>query len=352
MFESNIFAERQIADQLNGTVDRFKVISTHPYNVNFRCDICGDSRKNKFKARAYIYEEDGHLHFKCHNCGEAHFLTMYLKMYHPNLYDQYQFELMSGKSQANNITAFAKDQKAAFNIANTPTKPFNKFEPLAELTKVSQLPETNRCRQYVLSRKIPTNYHYKLFYVEKFYHWINKWKPDKFSKEALAHDGPRLVIPFLDRNSKCFGVTGRALEEVELGRYITILFDEDKPKIFGVDTVNPNEKVYILEGAIDSMFIPNSLAFNGIDGDIPIKNAVLVLDNEPRNKQVLDKYAAYIAQDYSICIWPEDVAEKDVNEMVLAGRSPEQIKQLIDDNTYQGMFALLAFNAWKKLETK
>ena len=48
-------------------------------------------------------------------------------------------------------------------------------------------------------------------------------------------------------------------------RYITIMFEE-VPKIFGLDTVNFQEKYYVVEGALDSMFLSNAVAMAGADG--------------------------------------------------------------------------------------
>lgn len=344
--------ERKFADRLYTVVDRFKIISTNPYKANFRCDVCGDSKKSRSKARAYVYENDGGLHFKCHNCDTGMHFSNYLKTYHTDLYQQYVWDIVQMKGL--NVVPHAKaEDRYVADISKTPLTRLDKFEPLKDLVKISKLNDSNSCRQYVISRKIPTKYHHKLYYCEKFFHWINETVPNKFGEKALKFDEPRLVIPFIDENGYCFGVTGRSLAaEASVGRYITILFDDKKPKIFGLDTVDFSKKIYVLEGAIDSMFVENSLAFNGISGDLNLQDYVLVLDNEPRNKEVLDKYAVYIARGCPICIWPSSIAEKDVNMMILAGQTPEQIKSTIDANTRQGMLATLAFNNWKKLETR
>jgi hypothetical protein len=55
-----------------------------------------------------------------------------------------------------------------------------------------------------------------------------------------------------------------------------------------------------------------------------------------------------ISNGYHVVIWPKSIAEKDINAMVLAGRSPEKIKSIIDGNTYGGVAARLRFVDWKK----
>lgn len=355
----SLLMERKYAELLSIYVERFKIVRSVPFTANFRCDLCGDSKKSKTKARAYVMEKDNHLYFKCHNCNEGHSLVNYLKIQHPNLHQQFTFELMSMKTEAREpavVSGSFKDQLTKTggfesDIGSTPVQRFQKFEPLKALKKISQLPDDNIARKYVLERKIPTEYHYKLFYVPKFFQWINSFIPNKFSDKALAFDSARLIIPFIDKDGYCFGVTGRSFDpEAQIGKYLTILFDETKPKIFGLDTVDFGKKVYITEGAIDSMFLKNALAFNGIDGDLHVvPDKVLVLDNEPRNKEVLDKYAAYIAQGYQICIWPASMVQKDINAMILAGYSPEYIQKMIDEHTKQGMLAQLAFNNWRRM---
>ena len=47
-------------------------------------------------------------------------------------------------------------------------------------------------------------------------------------------------------------------------RYITIMLDEDSPKVFGLDRVNETEPIYIVEGPFDSLFLDNSIAMAGV----------------------------------------------------------------------------------------
>ena len=85
-----------------------------------------------------------------------------------------------------------------------------------------------------------------------------------------------------------FAFQGRAFGKEE-PRYITIKLDENKRRIYGLDRLDVNKKVYVVEGPIDSLFLPNSIAAAGSDLNINLPNAVYILDNEPRNKQIVDK---------------------------------------------------------------
>ena len=313
---------------------------------NFRCPLCGDSQKKKSKARGYIFEHKGDLVYKCHNCNASMRIKSFLRKVAPDLYEQYIVETL--KEQGGREVS----PKFINQIENFGKKRFEKFAPLEELKKISQLSIDHPARVYCDKRKIPLSEHYRLFYCPKFYKWGNKHLPGKFADDLLQYDEPRLVIPFIDSSGYVFAVTGRAFSKNAL-RYITLKFDDSKPKIFGLDKVDFSKKVYIVEGPIDSLFLSNSIAFAGSDGDLsqlPLsKDSCVCMDNEPRNKEIISRYKAIIDKGYNICIWPESWLFKDINEAILAGYSAEQIKNIIDTNTYTGLQATLKLNHWKKI---
>jgi hypothetical protein len=217
--------------------------------------------------------------------------------------------------------------------------------PLKHLKKVSQLDHDHPVKLYVLKRQIPTVYHHKLFYAPKFRKWVNDIFPGKLSADAA--DEPRLIIPFIDKDKHCYGIQGRGFKPNGI-RYITIMFDEDKPKVYGLDTVNFDKQVYVLEGPIDSMFIDNSIAMAGSDIGLPIlpDNSVFVYDNEPRNVQIVKRMESSIKKGYNIVIWPSSIIHKDVNDMILAGLD---VKKIIADNTFSSLSASAKLVEWKKV---
>jgi hypothetical protein len=73
------------------------------------------------------------------------------------------------------------------------------------------------------------------------------------------------------------------------------------------------------------------------------------MDNEPRNKDIVNQLTKYIDEDYSVCMFPDNVQEKDINEMVLAGRTIGQITDIINRNTFRGISARLKFGTWKRI---
>ena len=56
--------------------------------------------------------------------------------------------------------------------------------------------------------------------------------------------------------------------------------------------------------------------------------------------------ANLIEQNYELVIWPLDIKEKDLNDMVLAGH--QDLKTIIDNNTFSGLEAKLKLAAWKR----
>ena len=73
------------------------------------------------------------------------------------------------------------------------------------------------------------------------------------------------------------------------------------------------------------------------------------MDNEPRNKDIVKQLAKYIQLGYNVCMYPDSVSEKDINDMILAGRTQEEILTLINTNTFSGMEAKLRFADWRKV---
>ena len=326
-------------------LDKFKRRGSNLYN--FRCPVCGDSETNHNKARGYIYQKEGKMMFHCHNCGSTMGIPKFIKMLDQNLYNEYMLEKLqdSKTPEQNEYESFIEKMKPPV---------FMKSGPLKGLKKVSQLSPDNAIKKFVVNRKIPNIYHAKLFACPNFMHYVNSLVPNKFSATSLAHDETRLLIPFLDANKSVHAFQGRSLKGSSAVKYITIVLNESVPKLYGLDTVNRDRIIPVLEGPIDSMFVPNSVATAGGDmvsavKDFDKNNLVIVYDNEPRSKETVKKLDKAILNGYSVCIWPENMEHKDINDMVLAGLSPDFIEHIIKNNTYRDLSAKLALQKWSKV---
>lgn len=325
-------------------LDKFKRKGPNLYN--FRCPICGDSEHSKSKARGYIFEKQGKMIFHCHNCGASSSVPNFIKMVDLNLYNEMQLERLKDNKTPEQI-----DYEQFIEKMKKPV--FLKSGPLKGLKKVSQLSPDHPVKKFVDKRRIPNPYHAKLFACPNFMSFVNGILPNKFENDALKHDEMRLLIPFFDKDKNVFALQGRSLRSSNT-KYITIVLNDSSPKVYGLDTVDLMRKTYVFEGPIDSMFVPNSIATAGGEM-IPVlksfdkSNLVIVYDNEPRSKETVKKLDKAILNGYNVCIWPDNLDHKDVNDMVLAGLSPDFIKHIIDQNTYRDLAAKLALTKWSKV---
>ena len=323
------------ANLLSSRLLRYKVLSHNPFKANFRCPFCGDSEKSQFKARGFFLQYDDHITYKCHNCGLPTNLQKVLEKVDPLLYKEYILESFGDKD---------KKKVVKTETFKHPTH-MRSGSPLLKLKKISQLPNDHFAKQYVLDRKIPTRFHAKLFFAPKFAEWTNSIIPDKLKTD---NDKPRLIIPFLDRDGHMFGYQGRSFDPTSKAKYKTIMI-EDKPRVFGLDELDDTKKHYLVEGPIDSMFLPNAIAMAGADADFYNENTVFVYDNEPRNPEIVSRYAKVLDQGHKIVIWPDNMEFKDINDMILGGMSAQKVVDIIDANTYNGIIGMMRFTQWKKI---
>lgn len=318
-----------------------------PSLYNFRCPICGDSSSNRNKARAYIYEKQGKMAFHCHNCNATMSVPNFVKMVDQNVYNEWQIEKLRESKTPEQL-----DYEQFVEKMKKPV--FLQSGPLKGLKKVSQLSPNHPIKQFVDLRRIPTPYHAKLFACPNFMRFVNTMVPNKFKQDALdRYDETRLLIPFFDKNKNLHAFQGRSLKDSKT-KYITIILDEATPKVYGLDTVNLDKPTFVVEGPIDAMFIPNAIATAGGDLVATIsgfdkKNLTIVYDNEPRSRETVKKLDKAILNGYNVVIWPDNLEHKDINDMVLAGLSPEFIAHIMKANTFRDLAAKLRLTQWSKV---
>ena len=331
---------------LSSRLDRYSIKSNMPYRANMRCPICGDSQKNKSKARGWILEKDNSAIYYCHNCGASMSMKNLLKRIDTNLYNDYIVDTALEKGLKVKKKA---EVKPLDTLVTKRPKFTKKGSPLLKIKKLGSLAADHPVRSYVNKRKIPTNKHYKLYYAPKFNAWVNSLVPDKLSEK---YDEPRLVLPFIDKKNNVFGFQGRAFKKESI-RYITIMLDEDMPKIFGLQDVNFDRTYYVVEGPIDSLFLNNCVAMAGADGNASglesVENAIFVFDNEPRNKEIVARMEKALDKGYKVCIWPSNILDKDINDMILSGIKGVDIQMIIDQNSYSGLRGKLQLSEWRKV---
>jgi len=312
---------------ISARLEKFKRVKANLYN--FRCPICGDSQKNKSKARGYIYAAKTNTNFKCHNCGASMSLNNFLKKVDVVLHKSYSLD------------KFKDGHTGRSFVANEPEFIFEK----PKFSKKISLPlcsEVEVASTYLKNRKVdPT----KFYFAQNFAAFVETFR--EVSHKNLRQE-PRIIIPLFYEKA-LIGFQGRSLNSKSI-KYITVMLKEGAPKIYGLDNIEKESRVYITEGPFDSTFIRNSIAMCGADIDISgwgISNPVYIYDNEPRNREILNRVSRTIDGGDSIVIWPSHIKEKDINDMILAGHD---VQSLIELNTYSGLEAKLKFNNWKKYE--
>lgn len=334
------WVENKYINLLSSRLDKFKRIRN---SYNFRCPVCGDSKKKQSKTRGWLFEDKQHrVRFYCHNCDASMFFSKFLKFMDTNLYYDYVKEKFVDNPDESISIEEKKESVPLFN------------KKIVGIKKISQLSQDHPAKKYVEKRLIPSNKHYRLYYVPKFKKWVNTLLPNKFENED--NDEPRLVIPFFDKNKRFFGLQGRSFNPKSMNKYITILLDDSMPKIYGLDTVDLSKPVLILEGPIDSLFLNNAVAVCGghIHGDsiFDKETAIHVYDNERRSIDTIKRMSKSISQGYNVCFWPEDIKYKDINLMIQNGMKSENIERIIHENSFKGLTAQLMLATWKRLDNK
>jgi len=313
---------------VSSRLQKFKRVKADLYN--FRCPICGDSQKHKNKARGYFYQVKTNTNFKCHNCGASSSLNNFLKQIDPTLHKQYVMEKFK-EGHAGGRNFVVEEPKFEFK------KPV--FKQKLDLPRASEVPIA---KQYLTQRGIePSNF----FFAAKFKEWVNT---QKYTFHDITKDESRIIIPMYDEDKNIIGFQGRSLGPNNV-KYITVMLNEDAPKIYGLDKIDTKKPVYILEGPFDSTFVENAVAMCGSDLDIRSfgwSDYIWVFDNEPRNREIIERIHKTIDRGDKIVIWPSSIVEKDVNDMINSG---QDVSKVIESNTYSGLKAKIKFNYWKKI---
>jgi len=328
------YIDLKYINELSARLGQFK--KKGDYLFNFRCPHCGDSKKSKTKARAYFYQVKNDMFFKCHNCGEGQSLGNFLKFIDPKKYESYLLERYKGSAPSTPAPKF--DFK--------PTK-FEQIDYFDKLIKISDLKDNHPAKEYIIKRMIPESFWSKLYLCNKFMSFVNEVKPNTFPHTKGEH--PRLIIPFYGVDGKPFAFQGRAFGK-EQPKYLTVKIDTSKQKVYGLDRVNLQEHIYIVEGPIDSMFIDNCLAAGGADLTLRVSpdNVTYIFDNEPRNKEIIKRMQKVIDDGYNVVIWPNDLQLKDVNDLIISGLTKSEVADIISTNTYSKLSALTKLNDYKK----
>jgi len=299
----------------------------------FRCPVCGDSKKSQIKTRGNIYFFKGRYWYKCFNCDLSIPVTKFCEQYYPELYRRHV------------VDSFIRTP----HIEVEPSKPEREvFKDIPEDIGLSPVTNNFTALAFLKRRKIPEERYSSLLFCPDINTLLEFYAPLGYKK--LNYTSPRLVIPVTAEKS-LVGYVTRSIEDNDPIRYYNIKVS-DKLFIWGQERINIKKEVYIVEGVLDALFIPNSLAalsatrfqqaLQWVRG-MGAKTITLIFDNEPRNTQIRSLVSKFIKNGERLTLltgYP-----KDINDIVL--QTPEiDLAKLLKEKTVFGLDAQLAFSRW------
>lgn len=334
------------ATRIVGTLLKGKIIRANGSIVVVgRCPICGDSASDTNKARFRIYpsKKGDHYNCGCFNCGYNRPFSVFLKDYYADDYRSYILDkYKEGGSGSTRKTLPVVEKKKEDII----------IPELAFCERLDTLPDNHPVVKYIAGRRFPKDRYDRLWFTSE---WQQLANTVKIGAYMYPKPEPRLVIPIFNEKGKIESFQGRALRKVDGGaKYMTIKACEDSTKVYGQDTIDPLQWVYLFEGPLDSLFIKNAGAITGGQlalSDVPYKNMrVWVLDNEPRHPDTTARLKKLIDAGERVVLWDRSPwHSKDVNEMIMEdGATSEEIQQYLKENSVSGLAARLRFKEWNK----
>ena len=328
---------------ISSRLKRFKKTDTTHWVC--RCPLCGDSKKSETKTRGNFYPYKGSLFYNCYNCGETKGFSTFLKDFDGSLYKEYLFEKFKDEPKPE------VKQPLIQPIKSTKLDNFVKSDLDLICSRLDSLKDDHEVILYAKSRKLPEAVYRRLYYCKSIKDLIQIF-PEYQSQ--VKTDESRLVLPFYDFNKNLIGVAARAIHGESL-RYFNFKLKDADILLFGTKEVDLDKNILITEGPIDSLFLPNCIALAGLSvsklNKLPInkKQRLLILDNQPRNREVVKVYEGVISNGENIFIPPKNWNYKDINDAILGGLEVTEILKTIRDNMFSGISAKLAFSNWRKI---
>lgn len=335
---------------------------------NFRCPLCGDSKKDKTKARGYVYVRGDLSLYHCHNCGnpEARTLAKLIEFLSPSLYKEYKYEKFGSKfnrverkeevlEEDNNDDIFI--DKELIKVDNIKMKRLASEKLLKDCTSLTLLEDDHHARVYLRDkRRLPSDDIDKLFYltdINLLTNKIDKYKDKKFPK----YDA--ILIPFIDFDGVINCIQLRILNEKAKQRYVTLYLNEDRSKaIYGLNYVDDTDTVYALEGPFNSLFLDNAIAFAGSSQTNKInyikdriKDFVIIYDPDYRtNPHVRHSLEKSINEGYKVVLYDDFFkSDDDINDIVIKYNwTKEQLMDYIRSRTFCGLQAKLELSKLTK----
>jgi hypothetical protein len=315
-------------------LDGFKQVN----NVyNCRCPFCGDS-KNKRKQRFYLYTKKGNINANCKNCGYSKSFYNFIKDLDSILFEQYRKDVLLDNFKTNKTKVSVKIEEQK--------KVLKSIEKI-HCKKITELNKDHTAYKYLMSRSLE-NHLDKFFYTDDFKSVASELNLE--SSINLKENEPRIIIPFYDENNKIKAIQGRSLDPKSKLRYITIKASNDNDKIYGIERLDFEKPIYVVEGPIDSLFVDNCVATCDSNLLACSFGDVYIFDNQCRNKELIAIMERSISLGKSIVIWPNSSDSKqDINDLIKNGVSEKMLMEVFRKRTFSGIRAKLELSKWRKV---
>lgn len=320
----NIFDESAITTYVQEKIqESFSPIKRTHNSFNFRCSICGDSKKSMRKMRGHYYPHTNSYY--CFNCD----------------YSAQGLWVISALL-GNDISEIKRDF-IQWSRSDSSIEEVNK-EIIPEKPKAKKQTSGNNSHWVEIPDKIKPIIEIRKIYEAPFRpkNWKLYW--NKKSK--------RIVLPWL-KDGKIIYYQERAVTKKQSPKY---LFPEDTEKpIFGLDEIDQNFPfIFLFEGAFDSIWCKNGIAIGGKrltkyqeEFLFPYtQEKVYFLDNQWKDLASFEQTEKIINQNINqkIFIWPKNIQYKDLNECSMENDSfINNIKDInfLNSNIFHGARALL-----------
>ena len=270
---------------------------------NFRCNVCGDSHKDKYKKRAYLLFESNKYFYFCHNCGYSSDALYWMKDYFPQNFNNYKRELFKINCDPSKITTHNKTLEDLLSQAKRLhlERTVDESEEVKTFKKITKF---EKACEYCVRRKIPEAVWSKWFY-----------SIDGFYKD-------RIIIPYYDNNNEIYYYTGRSLNPKNIVKYLSRR-GENLNSCYNLYNIDNSKPVFIFEGPIDAIFCDNSVAMTGLKFSVveSIANKYFVLDNDATGVKHSIKR---LQEGHNIFLWSKFLKDyksfknvKDFNDFIL-----------------------------------
>jgi len=283
------------------------------------CPIC-DEGKSPWKTRCFfLVRNRPYIVVFCQNCGYDTNFKTFLAQTNPHLFEDYKREerkLLIEDLKAGNIN---KKEKYIKPIINTDLDLKYTFKLNPDYFKPAY--EYSAAINFCKKRKI-------IEHIDKFFYNVH---PTHILSGML-------IFPFTLDNNIVYGFQGRHT----LNKTFHTFSKNESAKIYNLFGVNSDENVYVFESIIDSLMIENSISMLGVSLSSYVKskmkNLIYIFDNDKRG---IESSIIVAEENKKVLIYPKSFKYKDFNEAVMKGVKKHELKQMIDENVYDGMSAVV-----------